>query len=265
MKTIPVSFLLAGILAPSVALAQPQEPAGQPRGEGKREGRPPGPPFAELWKQVDRNADGFLSKAEFDAMPRTAKLPEDKRTAIFARLDKDGDGKLSREELGRFVNKPHDGEGPPRKRLWELDLDKSGGVDFEEFKKGELFKKLPAEKQAEVFKRLDTDGDGVITPKDRPEPLKRPGEKRDKEKDGDRDKETEDGHINRKLDLDGDGALTFQEFRQGNAVKNLTEDEQEDRFELLDRNGDHKLSIEDFPKPPAEPAPAAPPEMKPAG
>ncbi|MEI6820034.1 MAG: hypothetical protein WCL19_10595, partial [Verrucomicrobiota bacterium] len=60
-----------------------------------------------------------------------------------------------------------------------------------------------------------------------------------------------------KLDLNGDGALSFEEFRQGPAVKNLTEDEQEKRFLRLDRNGDHKISAEDAPpKPqPQEPAP----------
>ena len=56
--------------------------------------------------------------------------------------------------------------------------------------------------------------------------------------------------INRKLDVNGDGSLSFEEFRVGPAVKNLTEDEQEDRFELLDRNGDQKISPEDFPPPP---------------
>lgn len=245
MKTIPVSFLLAGILVPAVCLAQPMEaPPGPPPAEN-REKQPDPKPFVEIWNKVDLNVDGFLSKAEFDAMPRILNLPEDKRTAIFKRLDKDGDDKLSREELGRF-GKPREGEGPPTKRLWELDSDQSGGVGLEEFKKGQLFKKLPAEKLEEVFHRLDTDGDGVITPKDQPK---------------DRLKRPQDGeppapeHINRKLDLDKDGALTFEEFRAGNAMKGLTEDEQEDRFEMLDRNGDHKITPEDFPKPPEAPKP----------
>jgi Ca2+-binding EF-hand superfamily protein len=100
-------------------------------------------------------------------MPRIANLPVEKRAEIFSRLDKDNDGSLSRKELGRF-GRPHDDH--PMKRLWELDADKSGGISFDEFKSGQIFQKLPAEKQARIFKRLDTDGDGFITPKDRPEP-----------------------------------------------------------------------------------------------
>jgi hypothetical protein len=58
--------------------------------------------------------------------------------------------------------------------------------------------------------------------------------------------------INRKLDANGDGALSFEEFRAGPAMKDLTEDQQEDRFELLDRNKDLKLGPEDFPPPPEQ-------------
>ena len=152
------------------------------------------------------------------------------------------------------------------KHLWELDSNKSGGISFEEFKAGQLFMKLPPEKQQEVFRRLDTDGDGVVTPKDKPEPpFKRPdGKPHPKWGEGERqDDGGERGQINRKLDLDGDGALSFEEFRKGGAVKNLTEDEQEDRFEFIDRNGDHKISQEDFPPPPPPPpAPAPAPEPK---
>ncbi|MEO5916643.1 MAG: EF-hand domain-containing protein [Luteolibacter sp.] len=279
MKTIPVSLLVAGLLLPAVCLAEPEKgPDGPPPGEkGGRHGPPPGekderrgsPPgaFMELWKMADADRDGFLSKAEFNAMPRIQNLPEDKRENLFKRLDKDADGKLSREELGNFA-KPRDGQGPRMQRLWELDTDKSGGISIEEFKAGELFKKLPPEKQDEVFKRLDTNGDGVISPSDRPEPpFKRPDGKRGPKPDG-KGPDGEGGppfppvdgpgQISKKLDTNGDGALSFEEFRKGPAVKNLTEDQQEDRFELLDRNHDQKISPEDFPPPPTDTAPPAP-------
>ena len=257
MKTIPVSLIIAGLLLPAVCMAQPEKgPKGKPDGKmGENHGSPGAPgPGMEAWK-ADTDHDGFISKAEFDAMPRIDKLPEDKRENLFKRFDKDGDGKLSRDELGR-LGKPHDGQGQPMKRLWELDTDKSGGISSEEFKAGELFKKLPPDKQDAVFHRLDTDGDGVISPKDRPEPpFKHPDGKRGpKGPDGENPDSgrppDEPMRINQKLDTNTDGALSFEEFRLGTAMKNLTEDQQEDRFELLDRNHDQKISPEDFP--PAE-------------
>jgi Ca2+-binding EF-hand superfamily protein len=203
------------------------------------------------WKTADADGDGTISQEEFEAMPRVRNLPEDKRVHLFKRLDKSGDGKLSREELGRLGKSP-DGDGPPMKRLWELDVDKSGGVSYQEFKTGGFFKKLPPEKQEMVFKRLDTDGDGVISPKDRPDaPFKksdgRRGQKAERAMNDGNGPADKPGEINKKLDLNGDGALSFDEFRVGPAMKGLSEDQQEDRFELLDRNGDGKISPEDIP------------------
>ena len=235
------------MLLPAVCLAQPPGP---PAGE-KDPRRGPPRPFGEVWKAADADHDGFISKEEFAAMPRIRNLPEEKRDHLFKRLDKDADGKLSRDELGR-LGKPRDGQCPPRKRLWELDSDKSGGVSFEEFKKGPVIMKLSPEKQAALFHRLDTDGDGVITPKDRPEPP--PFERQDRRHADDQgNPDPPPDKINRKLDLNHDGGLSFEEFRAGPAVKNLTEDEQEARFQALDRNGDLKISAADFPPPPPPP------------
>ena len=253
MKTIPVSFILAGLLLPAACLAQPPEPPSNPQGEQKGNGPRP---FVEMWKRADTNHDGFIAPAEFEIMPRIQKVDAAKRDKLFRRLDKNDDHLLSREELSRFGNRRDGQPGQPMKRLWELDSDKSGGISIEEFKAGQLFKKLPPEKQDAVFNRLDTDGDGVVTPKDRPEPpFNNPdGKSHSQYPDGrhqDGGVEEKPGQINRRLDTDADGALSFEEFRLGAAVKNLTEDEQEDRFELLDRNHDLKISPGDFPPPPS--------------
>ena len=200
-------------------------------------------------------------------MPRIQNLPEEKRGNLFKRLDKNGDGKLAREELNR-MGKPQDVQGPPLKRLWELDVDKSGGVSLEEFKAGQLFKKLPPERQQAVFRRLDTNGDGTITPKDKPNPsFKRGEDQRPHRADGPKPDgpRMEPSQIIRQLDKDGDGSLSFEEFRSGPAVRNLGEDQQEDRFEAMDRNDDLKLTANELTPPPPPPpgkepkAPEGPP------
>lgn len=253
MKTIPVSFLLSGILLPAVCWAQGPPPAGG--GDRFRHGDSPPRPFIDAWKMADADHDGFIAQAEFNAMPRVLNLPEEMRGNIFKRLDKNGDGKLSREELME-LGRPHDGE--PLKRLWELDADKSGGVSLEEFKEGQIMKKIPPERLAELFKRLDTDGDGLITPKDRPnmprgDERNRPNGPEGRHFDqGGEPLHVEPGrmgNIIQKLDTNGDGSLSFEEFRSGPFAKDLTEDEQEERFEKLDKNGDHKISKEDLPTP----------------
>lgn len=266
MKTTSSFLVIASLLLPALCLAEPEnDKPGPPSDQkGPRHG-PPGPPM-ELWKKADTDHDGFISKVEFDAMPRVQNLPDEKRANLFARLDKDGDAKLSREELGSIGRGREGADGHRMQRLWELDTDKSGGISFEEFKLGEFFKKLPPERQQAVFKRLDTNGDGVISPSDHPEPpFKHPTGNRGSidcggpRADGE-GPSNEPGHLNKKLDTNGDGALSFEEFRLGPAVKNLTEDQQEDRFELLDRNHDQKISPEDFPPPAPKPDGPPPPE-----
>lgn len=250
MKTIPLSMILAGFLAPSAVHAQAEgrdRRKMEPNDEARRAHQQQ---FAQAWKAADKDADGFISREEFAEMARVQNLPEDKRQRLFDRLDKDGDGKLGREEL-RGMGRPQDGPRPAMQRLWELDVDGSGGVSLEEFKAGELFRKLTPERQLEIFKRLDTDGDDVITPKDRPDPrFKRdeggPRQRRGPGPDKQTPQPKEPRALIRELDQDNDGALSFEEFRAGPAVRNLPEDEQEDRFEALDRDGDHKITPADL-------------------
>lgn len=223
-----------------------------------RHDAPPPHPFIDAWKRADADHDGFISETEFKAIPRVQNLPEEMRSNIFKRLDKDADGKLSRDELQHF-GRSHDGQ--PMKRLWELDIDKSGGVSLEEFKEGQIMKKLPPEKLSELFNRLDTDGDGMITPKDRPSPPMQRGDDRARPMgleghhfdQGDHPRRAE--NLIQRMDTDGDGSLTFKEFCSSPEIKDLSEDEQEDRFQRLDRNGDHKISKEDLPTP-QTPAPS---------
>ncbi|QTN34209.1 EF-hand domain-containing protein [Akkermansiaceae bacterium] len=185
MKTILVTLFLAGILTPATMaegdLRRPGEgmperphPEARPGKEGGRrmemEGRdvrerqPFGNP-GEMFRRMDKDLDGNITKQEFFAAPHIQRLPEDKRIKIFARLDGDGDGMVSKEEI-RLMRQ--DAERKSKEQFRHLDADNSGGLDYEEFSKGEFISKLPEERRRQFFERMDTDGNGVIDAGDRP-------------------------------------------------------------------------------------------------
>ncbi|MFD2258064.1 EF-hand domain-containing protein [Luteolibacter algae] len=177
MKTILLIGICAGgVVSPSHA--QPDDRPGDKvhhpsmaeehgkmtrRNKGHEPDRPPSPDG--MFKRMDANADGNISREEFFAHPRLERLPEEKRNVLFARLDKDSDGVLSFREIEEMRN---ESERRHREEFRQLDVDKSGGLSFEEFSKGEFFKKLPDGKKRQIFRRMDTNKDGQITEEDRP-------------------------------------------------------------------------------------------------
>ncbi len=208
--------------------------------------RQPGPiPDGIDLKKLDSNGDGKIDFDEFKAAEWVKRLPEERQQNIFKRFDTDGDGKLSQEEL-----KPRPrpdggggGDGPRGPRLQELDRNQDGKIDFEEFKTDEFIKRLPEERQQNMFKRFDTDGDGFLTPKDHPQ---RDGRGGGRGRGGLLD-------LIKDNDKDGNGSLSFEEFRQIPWIKNAGEDDQEQRFNDFDRNKDQKLDAADVPPPGEKP------------
>jgi len=90
------------------------------------------------WNALDRNHDGYLSRAEVAGTPALS--------GRFEQLDLNRDARLSQQEL-RTSAENH---------LHAADVNQDGAIDREEAQAG-----LP--QVARFFDRLDTDGDGRLT------------------------------------------------------------------------------------------------------
>ncbi|MEK7415566.1 MAG: EF-hand domain-containing protein [Planctomycetota bacterium] len=155
---------------------------GPPPGRG--EGGPPGgqrmgPPPEEMFKNADANGDGKVTLEELTAALEKKRgemggRRNEERGKIFTKMDANGDGMVSKEEFLAF-----EPPAPPGQEGKEGNKD--GG------KEGARRGPDPAE----LFKRLDRNGDGVITQDDLP---KRPvGPGKDGGKDGGEGREGKEG------------------------------------------------------------------------
>ncbi len=138
---------------------------GGPSGNSRR-----GPDRGDMFERFDANGDGRLTADE---------LPERAREHMMA-SDANGDGALTEDELrqaregmtggGRRQGRPGGGEGRPRRGFGD---------------------------PAEMFKRLDTDGDGRVTAAEMPEDMPERFRERIMA-----------------ADADGDGAVTLEEHEK---------------------------------------------------
>jgi Ca2+-binding EF-hand superfamily protein len=201
-------------LALSVVLAAR---ADDPRPKKKPAEPPAGPSADQLLKRFDKDGDGKLSKDE--APPRL--------TDTFARIDRNGDGRLDRSEIAQMLQvlrkapPPNAQPGPERivkDMLGRLDANKDGKVAKDEAR-GPL---------AENFDRLDANKDGVLDPRE----LRVIAERMAAAAGGPAAGPDFDA-----LDKDADGRLTESELK-GTPFAG--------RFEGLDANKDGKLTRKEF-------------------
>lgn len=114
MKTILTLCALAICGAFTLQAAdggKPKKPRDGKPGEGKPGKGKHNP--EEIFKKMDANNDGFVSKDEFMASPRAKENPE-KGAEKFNKLDAKGAGKITLEEFkaGHHHKGP---DGPPKK------------------------------------------------------------------------------------------------------------------------------------------------------
>lgn len=170
---------LAAMLA-AAAYAQ-AAPDGPPRTRAELQAQ-----VAEHFRKADANSDGFITQIEFDAARKAmhakfAERREDRREEMFAMLDKDRSGSLSKDEFMApppqreapdgpdGMDRGHDGHGDGMKMRhgrmgggmggdWfaRTDADKDGKVSLAEASAGALA----------MFDRVDTDHDGTVSPQE---------------------------------------------------------------------------------------------------
>lgn len=170
--------------------------------------------------EADSNNDGVLTQAEFNTG----------REALFARLDADHNGQLSREEMHaqrgehRGRRGVHRG-GPPGGGFEGADANNDGNITRDEF----------LARPIQMFDRLDANHDGVISTAERPQRPPRGAE------DGPhRERSADDGPRRERgdrpnPDTDGNGTFSRAEFTAMGAGM----------FQRLDANNDGRVTQEE--------------------
>ncbi len=98
--------------------------------KAERDGKKKRPNPAEIFKHLDKDGSGSVSKDEFLAGPRAQKNPE-RAAEIFGKIDKDSSGDVTRDEFAQFQKhrKNHKAGDRPKDRKPEGDAAPGGAIE----------------------------------------------------------------------------------------------------------------------------------------
>lgn len=146
--------------------------------------RPP-PSKPPSFDQIDSNSDGGISLDEFEsAAPKGA--DKTKSEELFKKIDADGDGSISKAESDAFKDKAKKADSLLQSFLFSLqadgtqntqsastddgasafgqiDSDSSGGISQDEFNSAFKDSRLNSDQLSQLFSTLDKDGDGSVS------------------------------------------------------------------------------------------------------
>jgi len=168
------ALLITMVALPAVSLAQeiqPPPPDRPQRADRDRNDRGDRNDRRERWrefmKRFDKDGDGQINAEERKAVDNMRRqhrlledidLPQDKVDELRKAADANGDGKLDGNEYRDLYRKHRDAEQAYHKEIVKkYDADEDGTLNEEERLA------LTKDREAEEFKKMDTDGDGKVT------------------------------------------------------------------------------------------------------
>lgn len=218
------------------------------------------PPQTEFFDELDANADGAVSRDEY---PHSAES--------FRLLDKDQDGKITTTELGLPADYRPDPKAKAKRDQVRAREERGDGLAGARGRRQKLFEKMDKNGdkavsreewagRAEMFDRLDRNKDGVLDAKDRErggaqgQNLKKVFERMDANSDGKISEDEMRRPEMMKADADGDGAISFKEFKavadRARGSKNNTRRRRSlnaGQIKRFDKDEDGKVTREEFP------------------
>jgi Ca2+-binding EF-hand superfamily protein len=142
----------------------------------------------KIFQKTDMNGDNAVSFDEFQAarknMPIGKNIDDTKAKEAFGKIDKDGSGSLSKDEMSSFGDKMSSqmqnmmlsmqslmgdkasGGLDINAMFGKADADQSGGISREEFSKAGQTNPLAAllkQNENDTFAKIDSDGDGSLS------------------------------------------------------------------------------------------------------